>query len=607
MRIEQAILSNLIHNEEYCRKVVPHLKTEYFAERKEAAIASLLIKFFEEYNRPATNEVLAIEIGNLKGFADKEVSEMIEFAKQLTTKEPNEEWLIQNTEKFCKDRAVYNAILNSIKIIDGRDKNHQQDAIPSILSDALAISFDTHVGHDYIDDAAARFDYYHRVEEKLPFDLEMFNKITKGGLSKKTLNIVLAGCVHPETKIRIRMRKISMWVEKEIDIGDIKSLLDEGYEIEVDSPDGYVPVNFFVDKGEWDEYILLLDNGLRVRVNENHLFETSLGWKYAKDLLTQPDQHYLTKDGLISGVVTKTGVKIPIVDINVDHENHRYYTNGVSSHNTGVGKSLFMCHCAAASLVQGKNVLYITMEMAEERIAERIDANLLNLSMDELKVVDRDIYETRIGKIAKKTQGKLIVKEYPTASAHSGHFRALLEELKMKREFSPDIIMIDYLNICASQRMKMGASVNSYTYVKAIAEELRGLAVEYNVPIVSATQTTRSGYTNSDPGLEDTSESFGLPATADFMIALVSNEELENLNQIIVKQLKNRYNDPNFYKRFIIGVDRSKMKLYDVEASAQDGLSDAGQDRYDKPLFDKSDFGKRLHSGEGKSFDGFKF
>jgi replicative DNA helicase len=471
MRIETAILSNLIHNEEFCRKVVPHLKTEYFSERKEAAIASLLIKFFEDYNKPASPEVVQIEIGNLKGFTDKEVPEMMEYANQLDKEEPNQEWLLAQTEKFCKDRAVYNAILNSIKIIDGRDKVHQQDAIPSILSDALAVCFDNHVGHDYIDDAQSRYDYYHRVEEKIPFDLDMFNKITKGGLSKKTLNIALAG--------------------------------------------------------------------------------------------------------------------------------------------TGVGKSLFMCHVAAGAMVQGRNVLYITMEMAEERIAERIDANLLNLTMDELKVVDRDIYETRLGKIAAKTTGKLIVKEYPTASAHAGHFRALLEELKMKREFMPDIIMIDYLNICSSQRMKMGASVNSYTYIKSIAEELRGLAVEYNVPIVSATQTTRSGFTNSDPGLEDTSESFGLPATADFMFALVSNEELEQLNQIIVKQLKNRYNDPNFYKRFIIGVDRSKMKLYDVEASAQEGLADAGQSRSystrddDKPVFDKSDFGKRLHSSEG--FNGFKF
>ena len=466
MRIEQAILSNLIHNEEYCRKVVPHLKREYFTDRKEASIVSILLSFFEKYNKPASPEIVQIEIANLTGFTDKEIPEILEYAKTLVPDSTtNQDWLIEQSEKFCKDRAVYNAILNSIKIIEGRDKVHTQDAIPSILSEALGVCFDNHVGHDYIQDAQSRFDFYHKVEEKIPFDLEMFNKITKGGLSKKTLNIALAG--------------------------------------------------------------------------------------------------------------------------------------------TGVGKSLFMCHVAASVLVQNRNVLYITMEMAEERIAERIDANLLNLTMDELKVIDKDIFETRLDKIAKKTRGKLIVKEYPTASAHAGHFRALLEELKLKREFSPDIIMIDYLNICASQRMKQGANVNSYTYVKAIAEELRGLAVEYNVPIVSATQTTRSGYTNSDPGLEDTSESFGLPATADFMFALVSNEELEQLNQIIVKQLKNRYNDPNFYKRFVIGIDRAKMKLYDAEVSAQVGLSDSGQKTKDVPQFDKTDFGKRIHSEQ--DFSEFKF
>lgn len=464
MRIEQAILSNLIHNEEYCRKVVPHLKTEYFSDRKEAAIASLLLGFFEKYNKPASQDILAIEVGNMTGLTDKEVPEYEQYVKELSHSEQNQEWLLTETENFCKDKAVYNAILASIKIAEGRDKTHTKDAIPSILSEALSVCFDNHVGHDYLQDADARYDFYHRVEEKLAFDLEMFNKITKGGLSKKTLNIALAG--------------------------------------------------------------------------------------------------------------------------------------------TGVGKSLFMCHVGASVLVQGKNVLYITMEMAEERIAERIDANLLNLTMDELKVIDKDIFDNRLDKIAKKTQGKLIVKEYPTASAHAGHFRALLEELKLKREFVPDIIFIDYLNICASQRLRMGANVNSYTYVKTIAEELRGLAVEYNVPIVSATQTTRSGYTNSDPGLEDTSESFGLPATADFMFALVSNEELEQLNQIIVKQLKNRYSDPNYFKRFVVGIDRAKMKLYDVEASAQSGLSDAGQ-KEDKPLFDKSDIGKRIHSED--KFSGFKF
>jgi replicative DNA helicase len=467
MRIEQKILTSLIYDEQYCRKVIPFIKKDYFADHKEAIIASEIVKFFTQYNKPLTKEILSIEIGNRKDINDKELVEVSKYIDSLIFEEVNADWMVTNTEKFCKDKAVYNAILQSIGIIDGRDKVHSQDAIPAILSEALGVCFDSHVGHDYLDDSASRFDFYHRVEEKIAFDLDMFNKITKGGLSRKTLNIALAG--------------------------------------------------------------------------------------------------------------------------------------------TGVGKSLFMCHVAAGALTQGNNVLYITMEMAEERIAERIDANLLNLTMDELKVVDKDIFDNRLEKIRKKTGGKLIVKEYPTASAHSGHFRALLEELKLKREFTPDIIMIDYLNICASQRMKQGGSVNSYTYIKAIAEELRGLAVEYNVPIISATQTTRSGFANSDPGLEDTSESFGLPATADFMFALVSNEELEGLNQIIVKQLKNRYNDPSYYKRFVIGIDRAKMKLYDVEASAQEGLSDSRQQsRDDSPSFDKSSFGKRdIHSSD--SFNGFKF
>ncbi len=464
MRIEQQILSNLIHDEHYCRKVIPFLKREYFGDRKESIIIKEIVDFFNKYNKPLTPEILAIEVSNAKGITDKEVGECGDYIKTLTKSDVNQDWLIESTEKFCKDRAVYLAIMGSIKIFEGKDPLHTQDAIPSILSDALAVSFDNHIGHDYLEDFENRYEFYHRVEEKIPFDLEMFNKITKGGLSRKTLNIALAG--------------------------------------------------------------------------------------------------------------------------------------------TGVGKSLFMCHVAAGALQAGHNALYITMEMAEERIAERIDANLLNLTMDELKVIDKDIFEGRIDKLKKKTQGKLIVKEYPTASAHAGHFRALLEELKLKREFVPDIVFIDYLNICSSQRMKAGANVNSYTFVKAIAEELRGLAVEYNVPIVSATQTTRSGFANSDPGLEDTSESFGLPATADFMFALVSSEELENLNQIIVKQLKNRYNDPNYYKRFVVGIDRSKMKLYDVEASAQEGLADSGHMKDDKPLFDKSGFGSRMQS---EDFSGFKF
>jgi replicative DNA helicase len=462
MRIENTILSNLVHNEQYCRKVLPFLKKRYFSERKEAVVFEEINKFFEAYNKPVTQEILAIEVNNRKDISDTDLKDQQQLIGGLTKQDTNEEWLLNETETFCKKKAVYNAILDSIGIIEGKDKERQDDAIPALLSDALGVSFDNHVGHNYLDDSDSRYEFYHRVEEKIPFDLDMLNKITKGGLSNKTLNVILAG--------------------------------------------------------------------------------------------------------------------------------------------TGVGKSLFMCHCAAANLLNNKNVLYITMEMAEERIAERIDANLLNLSMDELKVVDKPIFDSRLDKVRKKSQGKLTIKEYPTAGAHAGHFRALLEELKLKQEFSPDIIYIDYLNICSSQRLRYGANVNSYTYVKTIAEELRGLAVEYNVPIVSATQTTRSGFTNSDPGLEDTSESFGLPATVDLMLALISTEELEGLNQLMVKQLKNRYNDPSYYKRFVIGVDRAKMKLYDVEVSAQNNISDSGQN--DKPVFDKSDFGKRVSAEE---FTGFKF
>ena len=459
-RIEKTILSNLIHNEEYCRKVVPFIKTEYFTDQYERIVSEELLKFFTEYNKPASLEILAIQIGNRKLHRDQ-IDGLEKYINELVYKTDNDEWLLKNTESFCKKQAVYNAIVESFEIIEGKHKQFTEDAIPSMLSDALAVSFDSSIGHDYLEDFADRYEFYNRKEEKLSFDLELFNKITKGGLPRKTLNMILAG--------------------------------------------------------------------------------------------------------------------------------------------TGVGKSLFMCHYASSVLMQGKNVLYITMEMAEERIAERIDANLLNMTMEELSKVDKDIYETRVGKVIKKTAGKLIVKEYPTAAAHAGHFKALLEELKMKRNFKPDAIIIDYLNICSSSRMKHGAGVNSYTYIKSIAEELRGLAVEYNVPVLSATQTTRGGYDNTDVDLTDTSESFGLPATVDFMFALISTEELENLNQIMVKQLKNRYNDPSYYKRFVIGVDRSRMRLYDVEDSAQSNISDSGQDT--GPAFDKSSFGKRMkQAGDGFTF-----
>jgi DnaB-like helicase C terminal domain len=380
------------------------------------------------------------------------------------------------------------------------------------------------------------------------------------------------------------------WIEKEISIGEIKTLIDD-YEIEIESPDGWVGVNSYIDKGIWEEYLLKTENGFEVRCNENHLFKTIDGWVYAKDMLDENKSWIVnTIDGESKALVIKTGNKIPIVDINVNHDNHRYYTNGVESHNTGVGKSLAMCHMAASNLLKGYNVLYITLEMSEERIAERIDANLMETPLDDLKVLPKETYEKKIERIKKKTNGKLIIKEYPTACAGSANFRHLINELKIKKNFIPDIIYIDYLNICCSSRIKHGANVNSYTLIKSIAEELRGLAVEFDVPVVSATQTTRSGYSSSDVEITDTSESFGLPATADFMFALVSDENLQSLNQIMVKQLKNRYADLNECRKFMVGVDRPQMRLYDVEQSAQEDIVD------DRPVMDKTKFGEEDYS-----------
>jgi hypothetical protein len=383
---------------------------------------------------------------------------------------------------------------------------------------------------------------------------------------------------------------MSDWCEKEIAIAEVDTLLSNGYEVEVESPDGWVQVDGFVNKGMWDEYVLQIDDMKQIRCNENHLFQTSLGWYSALELCGK-EVNILTKSGYKLGRVKRTLEKIPIVDISVNHPNHRYYTEDVSSHNTGVGKSLFMCHVAASCLNQGRNVLYITLELAEEEVAKRIDANLMNITFEDLMSLPKDMYLKKANSVKNKTDGKLIVKEYPTASASTIHFRSLLNELNLKKSFKPDIIFVDYLNICCSARIKPGSNINSYTYVKSIAEELRGLAVEHEVPLVSATQTTRSGFVSSDVGLEDTSESFGLPATADFMFALISTEELEALGQIMVKQLKNRYNDPTQNKRFVVGIDRSKMKLYDVEASAQTDIVDSGQDR---PVMDTKNKFKQL-------------
>ena len=454
--IEKTILANLIHNEQYTRKVLPFIKGDYFSDRTERAVFEEIQKFVDKYKDLPNQNALEVELDSRKDLNEGDYKRVISVVKELQ-KDDNVifDWLVETTEDFCKDKAVYNAIVDGINIIEGKDRNRDVGSIPSILTDALAVGFDNHVGHDYLLDAESRFQYYHTVEEKIPFDLDFFNRITKGGLPPKTLNIALAG--------------------------------------------------------------------------------------------------------------------------------------------TGVGKSLFMCHVAANCLSQGRNVLYITLEMAEERIAERIDANLMNISMEDLHDLPKQMFDNQIEKIIKSTSGKLIVKEYPTASANSAHFRGLIKELAVKKSFKPDIIFIDYLNICASSRFKGATNVNSYMYIKSVAEELRGLAVETNLPIMSATQTTRSGFVSTDIGLEDTSESFGLPATADFMFALISTEELDALNQIAVKQLKNRYNDPTMNKRFVIGIDRAKMRLFDV-APDQQNISDANQveDSFAEPVFDRTGFGEDM-------------
>ena len=446
--IEQTILRNLLVDEKYMRKVLPFIKNDYF-EGVYRQLFKQVGLYVQKYNKLPTQESFKIELDDADNFNDEQYRHAVEILPEIfRTEKIDNEWLIDKTEKWCQDRALHNAVMESISIIDGKHQSLSKNALPEILSDALAVNFDANIGHDYLNNFDERYEFYHKEEERIPFDLEYFNKITKGGLPNKTLNICLAG--------------------------------------------------------------------------------------------------------------------------------------------TGVGKSLFMCHQASAALTDQKNVLYITMEMAEERIAERIDANLLNIPIDQLDKLSKDMFSQKVSQLAKQTNGRLIVKEYPTGSAHSGHFRALLNELKLKKKFEPDIIFIDYLNICASSRMKgMGGAINSYTYVKAIAEELRGLAVEFDVPILSATQTTRSGYSNSDVGLEDTSESFGLPATADLMFALVSTEELEQQGQIMVKQLKNRYNDPTYKKRFILGIDRSKMRLFDVDENKQ-SLTD------DTPVYDKTEMNKRF-------------
>lgn len=525
--IEKTILENLVYNEDFLRKVSPFLSERYFKEKSEKVIYETIAAFFVEYNKQITPTILNIELSKRKDVTESEYRAVKQLASSLTKTSVDDKWLIDSTEKWCKRAAVFDAMVTSLAIFEGRDKTQNEHAIPSLMQTALNVSFTTHIGHDYINDAESRFDYYHRVEERIPFDIDILNLITKGGLTRKTLNGTIAECVHPKTKVTIRIRTIhnvaNNWQELEVTIDEIESLLNT-HDVEVDSPDGFVPVLGFVHKEPKLEFVLQIGDKT-IRCSEFHLFETMTGWKFARDL-TSKEHSFLTKNGYMRGSVHYTGNLIPIVDITVDHPNHRYYTNGVSSHNSGAGKSAWMCHLAASTLKSGRNVLYISMEMAEEKLAERIDANLMGIDINDIAVLDKDQFMSKIDKIKAKSIGILKIKEFPTSSVHAGHFRALLEELKAKENFKPELIIIDYLNICCSSRVKMGASINTYTYVKFIAEELRGLAVEYDVPIWTATQTNRSGYDNTDISLTDTSE-------------CILSSELVELRDGSLKQMKN--------------------------------------------------------------------
>lgn len=584
IRQQSKILKHLIHNDEYTRKVIPFLKEEYFDVDADRIIFKIIDEFVKKYNCNPSMEAVEIKLQEVK-MDESQKNDVDVILKEVKdfVEEENIQWLIDSTEQYCKEAAVYNGLRDSLAIVQGEDKNRTRDAIPQILQDALAVCFDSSIGHDYVEDFNKRFDFYHSDVQRVSFDIDMLNKITKNGLPNKSLNIFIAGCVHPDTKVQLRVDGL----ECDKTMGDVKILLKKKKLVEINSPDGFVKINKYVQKGLYDEYILVLDDGRSVRCNEDHLFETALGWQYARDImLLDNEQHFLTEDGYVMGFVNKIeGSMIPIVDIEVDHENHRYYANGISSHNTGVGKSITMCHFAAAALMQRKNVLYITLEMSEERIAERIDANLLDIDINKIVSMPQETFENKITNIQKKTSGKLIIKEYPTSTAHAGHFKHLLNELKIKKKFVPELIIVDYLNICASQRYKSNGNVNSYNYYRGVAEELRALGVEFDVPVISAGQLNREGYGSSDPDMTDSSDSFGISFTADLIIAIISNPDLEKLNQVIFKQIKNRYNDVNYYNKFVVGIDRPKMRLFDTESIANKEIVHQRQEEVTKSVF----------------------
>ena len=580
-RLEHLILNGLIAQEDYSRKVLPFIKEEYFSgSGEEKTLFTIIKSYIGKYNNLPSIAALNVEIDsliNINAQMYQRLKELTILIEKAILQNKDLDWLTIQTEKFCQDQALYGAIMEAIQIMES-DKNKTshssltKTAIPQILTQALTVGFDTKIGHDFLNQAQDRIDHYKKKEMKIPFDIDLFNTITGGGLANKTLNIIMASCVHPETIVYTKLVKNDTLVDRvHLPIIEIDRLLKDGYRVDVYSPDGWVMVKSFVDKGFWTEYVVETENGKKLRCSANHFLKTEDNkWTSVQFLYESNEKKRIqTTNGLSLATVTKSTSTIPIVDIEVDHEEHCYYTNEIESHNTGVGKSLCMCHMAANNLLDSKNVLYITLEMSEEEIAKRIDANILDKDINSLMLMNDADYKKGIDVIRSKVAGRLIIKEYPTASASVSHFRHLLDELKLRENFKPDIIYIDYLNICLSSRMKMGNSVNSYTYIKAIAEELRGLAVEFDCPLVSATQSNRASATNSDVEIDGVSESFGIPMSADLFFAIISNDQLADLNQFMIKQLKNRYNNPNLWNKFYIGVDKSKMRLFNLDKSAQ--------------------------------------
>jgi replicative DNA helicase len=587
LNIEQQILSQVVHTEAYARAVLPHLKEEYFADKSAKLLFEIIRKYTAEFTTIPSIAALQIEIDRAEGMDEDTHQAAVMFVDEIKPREPLDiEHFLKRTEEYCQERAVDLALREAIMVQN--DPKRAKGEIQSIFQEALQVTFDSRIGHSYFDDAEARYDYFHSDVLKLPFDLDTLNRATNGGVERKSLNILMAGCVHPDTLVQIYYAYHGVEKRKIVTMAKLKQLMDEGIAVKVFSPDGYVHVNEFVDKGMYEEYVITTENGEMLRCNAGHMVKTYYGWESAENLakiyLAKVEAvNIMTRKGPSPAIVKKTGMMIPIVDLEIDHPNHRYYANNIESHNTNVGKTLIMCHFAAADVLAGKKVLYVTAEESQEKISRRIDSNLLNVGLDKYEAMPKDWFLGKLKEIKKKCAGDIVVREYASNSAHAGHIRHLLQELKVKKGFVPDVIYVDYINIMASQRYRPG-QVPKHEYIKSIAEELRAIGQTENVPVFSATQTNREGFKSSDADITDVSEAWGLPATADWFLIIIQPDDLVELGQYLCKQEKSRYSNKDYMRKFMLGVDKDKQKLFDLDR--QPNLS-GGQYEADIPAFDQ--------------------